>query len=276
MMDLGRRELTCFFSDLQGFTPLSDRLGERATASLLRRYFDPVTEVIQNRRGGYLNKFLGDGIFAFFNAPVYQEDHATRALAAALECQEEVRKLNLQLAGELKPPVQLVMRIGLATGNVTVGDCGSTDKQDYTAIGPTVNLASRLEGANKFFHTRVLAAKSTYELASVAQPPSAGGEWLARPLGKVVVVGIAEAVDLWNPLGRRSGAPAELVKACDLFTAGMGAFQAGDFKQAAQSFQSVLELLPDDGPASVYLDLCRSYMATLPSKDWQIVRLTEK
>jgi class 3 adenylate cyclase/CHASE2 domain-containing sensor protein len=276
MMDLGRRELTCFFSDLQGFTPLSDRLGERATASLLRRYFDPVTEVIQNRRGGYLNKFLGDGIFAFFNAPVYQEDHATRALAAALECQEEVRKLNLQLAGELKPPVQLVMRIGLATGNVTVGDCGSTDKQDYTAIGPTVNLASRLEGANKFFHTRILAAKSTYDLANVAQASPAGGEWLARPLGKVVVVGTTEPTEIWNPMARRKDALAELVKVCDLFTEGMDAFQAGDFERAATAFRSVLEIQPDDGPAAVYLTLCQSYLATPPPEDWRIVRLTEK
>jgi hypothetical protein len=124
MMDLGRRELTCFFSDLQGFTPMAERLGERETANLLRRYFDRVTEIIQNRRGGYLNKFLGDGIFVFFGAPVFQEDHAARAIAAALECQEEVRELNLQLAGEFSPPVQIRMRIGLATGKVMVGDCG--------------------------------------------------------------------------------------------------------------------------------------------------------
>ena len=276
MMDLSRRELTCFFSDLQGFTPLSDRLGERATASLLRRYFDPVTEVIQNRCGGYLNKFLGDGIFVFFGAPVFQEDHAARALAAALECQEEVRKLNLQLIGEFDPPVQLRMRIGLATGKVVVGDCGSTDKQDYTAIGPTVNLASRLEGANKFFHTRVLMAKSTYDLACASQPPSAEGEWLARPLGKVVVVGVPDPTDIWNLMGRRQGAPAELVKVCELFTQGMNAFQAGDFEQAATAFRSVLEIQPDDGPAAVYLNLCQSYLATPPPEDWRIVRLTEK
>jgi class 3 adenylate cyclase/CHASE2 domain-containing sensor protein len=276
MMELGRRELTCFFSDLQGFTPMAERLGEQGTANLLRRYFDRVTEIVQNRRGGYLNKFLGDGIFVFFGAPVFQEDHAARALAAALECQEEVRELNLQLAGEFDPPVRIQMRIGLATGKVMVGDCGSTDKQDYTAIGPTVNLASRLEGANKFFHTRILAAKSTYELASVAQPSSAGGDWLARPLGKVVVVGTSEPTEVWNPLARRKDAPAALVQVCELFTAGMDAFQAGDFEQAAKAFQSVLEIQNDDGPANVYLALCQSYLATPPPKDWQIVRLTEK
>jgi adenylate cyclase len=269
MMELGQRELTCFFSDLAGFTPMAERLGEQGTARLLRRYFDRATEIIQNRRGGYLNKFLGDGIFVFFGAPVLQADHAARAIAASLECQKEMDHLNAQLAGEFDPPVRIRMRIGLATGKVMVGDCGSTDKQDYTAIGPTVNLASRLEGANKFFRTQVLAAASTYEEAGP-------GQWLARPLGKVLVVGTTEPVEVWNPLARRADAPPDLVRVCDLFTQALKEFNAGDFAQAGKGFGSVLEILPDDGPAAIYVELCNSYATVAPRGDWQVLKLTEK
>jgi class 3 adenylate cyclase len=264
-----RRELTCFFSDVQGFTPMAERLGEQQTVRLLNRYFDHMTEIVQNRRGGYLNKFLGDGIFVFFGAPVLQEDHAARATAAALECQEEVARLNVQLASEMGPQVHLVVRIGLATGEVMVGNCGSSQRMDYTAIGDTVNLASRLDGANKFFHTRILLARSTYE-------QSRPREWLARPLGQVQVVGKQEAVELYNLLGRRDGGPAQLARACDLFCEAMEKFRNMRFDQAGELFRGVLSLLPDDGPSKIYLDLCTSYRQTALPEDWQILRLTEK
>ena len=217
-----------------------------------------------------MNKFLGDGIFVFFGAPVFQADHAARAVAAALECQDEVAALNRELVGEFDPPVQIRMRIGLATGKVMVGDCGSSDKQDYTAIGPTVNLASRLEGANKFFKTRILTTRYTYDLVGVH-----ASQWLVRPLGKIIVVGTSEPVEVWNPLCPRADAPNEMIAACERFTAGMTAFAAGDFATAAKAMGDVLAVWPDDGAAKVYLDLCRTYEKSRP-EGWQVVRLTEK
>ena len=140
---------------------------------------------------------------------------------------------------------------------------------DYTAIGDTVNLASRLDGANKFFHTRVLLARSTYDHAGA-------GDWLARSLGNVQVVGKQEAVELWNLLGRRASAPAELVRACDAFAAGLEHFHAARFAQAGELFRTTLELLPDDGPSQTYADLCKQYQAAPPPEGWQVVRLSEK
>ena len=160
-----RRRITCLFSDIRGFTPLSQRLGPQRTVRLLNQYFDRVTDAVQTRGGGYINKFLGDGIFAFFGAPVLQDDHAARALTAAVEYQRRVAALNDALRGDGTGDVSLAVRIGIATGEAMVGNCGSSTRMDYTAIGDCVNLASRLEASNKFFGTRILVAEEAWRAA---------------------------------------------------------------------------------------------------------------
>ena len=265
-----RRVLSCFFSDLWGFTALSEALGEQRTVQLLNRYFDRMTEVIQTRHGGYLNKFLGDGIFVFFGAPVFQDDHAARSVQAAVDCQDEVARINRELAEESQHAPRLRSRIGIATGEVMVGNCGSTQRMDYTAIGDTVNLASRLESANKFFGTGILVSDQTWQ--------AAGAEGiLARPLGQVLVVGKTEPVQVWNVLARSGESDAAMEAACVEFARGMEQFAAGKFAESAEAFQAALKLSPDDGPAKVYLDLCRAYLASPPAGDWDgVVQLTEK
>lgn len=264
-----RRELTCFFSDLQGFTPLAERLGEQKTVSLLNRYFDRITEVVQDRCGGYLNKFLGDGIFVFFGAPVVQEDHAARALAASVQCQQQIALLSAQLSEETGQDIALRVRIGIATGEVMVGNCGSSQRMDYTAIGDTVNLASRLDGANKFFGTNILLSSSTLLKAGK-------GDWLARPLGLVKVVGKQEAVEIWNLLGFRSQSPQELVEGCTNFAAGVEAFRQAKFAAAIELFENSNKALRGDRASQIYLELCRKNIASQPEGDWQILRLSEK
>ncbi len=272
MAQLGgeRRELTFLFSDLQGFTPLSERLGEEQTVKLLNRYFDRMTEVIQDRCGGYLNKFLGDGLFVFFGAPVLQEDHAARALRAALGCQKEIGQLNRELIKEFDGSVQLVSRIGIATGEVMVGNCGSSQRMDYTAIGDTVNLASRLESANKFFGTRILISQESWR--------QGGHEsLLARPLGKIMVVGKREAVGVWNLLCQVSEAPDQLKEACGGFAAAIELFNRRRFNEAARLLENVKEILSEDKPTEIFLDLCHSYQANPPGDDWDgALQLTEK
>jgi class 3 adenylate cyclase/CHASE2 domain-containing sensor protein len=264
-----KRVLSCFFSDLEGFTPLSERLGERETVRLLNRYFDRMTEVIQSRHGGYLNKFMGDGMFVFFGAPVLQDDHAARAVRSAAECLAELEGLNRQLAADLKMDARLACRIGVATGEVMVGNCGSTGKFDYTAIGDTVNLASRLEGANKFFGTRALVSAATW---------GDGVEGIvARPLGGILVVGKAEPVAVWNILGRERDLPAETVAAAGDFARGVGFYASRDFAAAAGAFQKCLAALPHDQAAELYLGICRRLAADPPPADWKAaIRLTEK
>ncbi len=265
-----RRELSFFFSDLQGFTAMSERLGEEQTVKLLNRYFDRMTDVIQNRHGGYLNKFLGDGLFVFFGAPVVQEDHAARAILAAMDCQREIVLLNQQLTEEFSGQVQLNCRIGISTGDVMVGNCGSSQRMDYTAIGDPVNLASRLETANKFFGTQILIAGAAWE---------AGGNdaLLARPLGKVVVVGKNEPVSVWNLVCEKTEGSDELIRAYAEFATAIELFQNRRFSDAAQAFTRIHEVLGDDKPTEIFGSLSRDYQANPPGDDWDgALHLTEK
>ncbi|MDY6913805.1 MAG: CHASE2 domain-containing protein [Planctomycetota bacterium] len=249
-----KRTLTCMFSDIAGFTPLSESLGPPQTVRLLNRYFDRVTEVVQNSHGGYLNKFLGDGIFCFFGAPVFQEDHPLRAVRAAVDCQAEVAKLNDALQAELGPDTQLSVRIGVTTGEAMVGNCGSTQRMDYTAIGDCVNLASRLEAANKFFGTHILVDDRACRLCK-----KENNDLFARPLGAVFVTGQREAVKIWNVLGAEA-AP-EQREVLDDFAGAVELFTERKFKAAARLFQEVHKVMPDDRPAKIYLDLARECAA---------------
>lgn len=265
-----RRVLSCFFADLAGFTSRAEKLGEQRTVRLLNRYFDRMTEVVQNRCGGYLNKFLGDGIFVFFGAPVFQDDHAARAIRAAVECQTELEKLNVALTAEMGQEARLSCRVGVATGEVMVGNCGSSSRMDYTAIGDTVNLASRLETANNFFGTRILVADATWR-------DGRQDSILARPLGRVIVVGKTEAQVIWNVVAPAEEAPAQVKEAMGEFAAGIDLYAERDFAAAAERFRSVLSALPDDRPAEIYLALCEQHLAAPPPEDWDAaLRLTEK
>jgi class 3 adenylate cyclase/CHASE2 domain-containing sensor protein len=268
----GRRAtLSCLVSDLTGFTALSEAMGESRTVAVLNRYFDRMTEVIQARHGGYLNKFLGDGILAFFGAPVPQEDHAARAIRAAVDCQEELAALNDDFARQT-PAVQLTCRIGLATGAVMVGNCGSSQRMDYTAIGNPVNLASRLESANKHFGTRILACEETFTAAGLP-------DLLARPLGKIGVAGRSEPVRVWDIACRRGGAvdKGRIEQAFADFARAVECFERRRFVQAAELFSAIVKVLGEDKPSLIYLELCRSLLSNPPGDDWDgAVRLTEK
>jgi class 3 adenylate cyclase len=265
-----RRELTFYFSDLQGFTSLSERLGEEGTVRLLNRYFDRMTEVIQNRSGGYLNKFLGDGLFVFFGAPVLQKDHAARAIRAAVHCQQEVTDLNRELQDELGNDISLVCRIGLSTGTVMVGNCGSSEKFDYTAIGDSVNLASRLESANKFFGTRVLVAEETWRQGR-------DESLLVRPLAKIVVVGKEEPVGVWEIAGPKDAFDENTRKAYGLFAEAMACWQERKFTEAADLLSQVRGQLPQDRPAKIFHELAIAYQQAPPEPSWAgELRLTEK
>jgi adenylate cyclase len=265
-----RRELSCFFSDLANFTPLSERLGERRTVRLLNHYFDHMTEVVQTRRGGYLNKFLADGLLVLFGAPVWQDDHAARAVRAAVDCIRELDRLNQELQAEHGERVNLSCRIGIATGEAMVGNCGSTERIDYTAIGDTVNLASRLETANKALGTHILVDETTWR-------QSGGDGILARPLGRILVVGKREPVGVWSIVGQAGDVSAEEEQSVAEFARGVDHFAERRFAEAAQCFETVLAASPDDKAASLYAGLCRLYVDVPPADDWAgAVQLTEK
>jgi len=256
------RTLSCMFSDLAGFTAMSERMGPQKTVGVLNRYFDGATEIIQNRWGGYLNKFLGDGIFSFFGAPVTQQDQATRALMSALDCQFDITRLNNELASESAENVQLALRIGITTGQAMVGNCGSSQRMDYTAIGECVNLASRLESANKFFGTRILVESTAWESCVKVN-------LLARPLGEIGIIGVQQPVIIWNVVGYATQHPPAHREAFGDFARALELFKSREFPAAHALFQKVLDVLPDDKPAQVYLELCSELIETAPSDDWE-------
>jgi adenylate cyclase len=233
-----RREITAMFFDLAGFTTLSEQLGPERTVGLLREVFDAAGGVIRTE-GGYVNKFLGDGLFCMFSAPLEQSDHAARALRAAVACRRAVAGLDGDAA--------VTIRAGVACGEAMVGNCGSSSRMDYTAIGDTVNLASRLEAANKFFSTGILCSQATW---------SAGGSGLlGRPLGRVRVTGQATAVEIYEVCGAADTAEGELKRGLERFAAAQGALAAGRLSEAETLFREVLRHLPGDRPTEIFLEI---------------------
>ena len=191
LMRLGgeTRELTVMFTDLANFTGLSERLDPQRTVAVLTEYFNTMTAIV-HRHHGTVDKFIGDAVMAFWGAPLPVPDHARHAVAAAIEMQKAMAAMVARLQAQGLPPIG--MRIGLHSGPAVVGNIGSETRFSYTAIGDTVNLAARLEGANKAFGTDILISASTAALIGPNGP-------LLRPLADVVVKGKTEAVRVYTP-----------------------------------------------------------------------------
>lgn len=190
-LELGgeRRELTIFFSDLEGFSGFSERLDPRELTTLLNDYLSEMTERILAEEGT-LDKYQGDAIVAFWNAPLDQEDHALRACRTALACQRRLAEIQDRLRGRVGG--DLKMRIGIHSGPVVVGNLGSRTRFDYTVLGDAANLASRLEGANKAFGTYLMVSEATWR--QVAE------RFVGREIGELVVVGRTTPVRVFEPL----------------------------------------------------------------------------
>ena len=244
-----RRELTIFFSDLAGFTSLSEGLEPEQLTGLLNDYLGLMTDIILDS-GGALDKYEGDAIIAFWNAPLDQPDHAARACRAALACQrmiEENRDRYKALVGQ-----PLAHRIGLNTGPVVVGNMGSGRRFDYTVLGDAANLASRLEGANKVFGGPIMISEATRA--------AAGDKLIVRELGRIRVVGRAEPVLVHQPL---AWGDYDLPDWAKRFQTGLDLVATKAWAEAAVIF----EALPDDPAARTYANRCR-YLAENDSEDW--------
>lgn len=250
-----RRRVTLFFSDLAGFTTLSERLDPETVVALLNDYLSSMTEIILEE-AGTVDKFEGDAIMAFWGAPLDQEDQALRACRAALHQRAALSGLNQRFAGLNLPP--LAMRVGLHTGEAIVGNLGSARRFDYTVIGDTVNLASRLEGLNKFYGTTIMASEAT-----VAEC----GEAVAfRELDLVAVKGRETPVRVFEVLALKEDLTPEGEAGSREFAQALDHYRRGDIPDAGAAFTALLENFPDDGPARAFLERCRRFQAdpTLP------------
>lgn len=242
-----RRELTILFGDIAGFTTLAESLAPEEIASLLNHHLTAMTGIVL-RHGGTVDKFIGDAIMAFWNAPLDDPDHALHACRAALEMVAAVDG-----AAGLDPGRPRVrMRIGIHTGPVVVGNMGSADRFDYTAIGDSVNLASRIEGVNKLYGTRTLVSGAT--------AAALDGRLLLRFIDRVRVKGKTEPVDLFSLQADPAitAASDEAVEAC----------RRQDWDRAARCWDGVLALAPDDAVARTYLSRIAAFRENPPGDDW--------
>lgn len=255
-----KQELTIFFSDIAGFTSISEGMDSSALAMHMNQYFEGAVGKCIQATDGTVVKYIGDAIFAFWNAPDPQSDHAERACEAALKFREQPhREMNGQ---------PLITRIGLHSGVADVGNFGSSERVDYTALGENINLASRMEGLNKHLGTQVLITGETQRLI--------GDKYSVRPLGKFVLKGFERLVDVFELSGRRD--QAELFAKRDQpFGRALEQFQKGEFQKARQAFQAILAANPDDGPSLFFLRKCDEYLEKSPGVFWQgEVELLEK
>ncbi|MCX5911007.1 MAG: adenylate/guanylate cyclase domain-containing protein, partial [Deltaproteobacteria bacterium] len=249
--------LTVFFSDLAGFTSLSEKLSPEEVVALLNRYLTAMTDIIL-RSGGLIDKYEGDAIMAFWGAPVFQEDHAVRACLAALDNQSRLGELRQEFLQAGLPPIHA--RIGINTGEMIIGNMGSSQRFDFTVIGDSVNLASRLEGAGKEYGVCILISENTYSHAA--------DRIEVRELDLLRVKGKDKPVRIYELLARRGQLPETLQKGRELFLGGLNLYRKQKWEEAKSHFQGVLDLLPDDGPSKTFVRRCEQFQESPPEKSW--------
>lgn len=259
------RELTVVFTDLAGFTSISERLGHE-TVPLLNDYMGRMVPIIRAQKG-YVNKFLGDGIMFFFGAPVSHSSHAVQAVEAVLEMQRAVEIFNRDLAAKGLPAIG--MRAGISSGMMVVGDAGSAEASDYTVLGDTVNLGARLESANKAVGTLVLMNARTAELLD--------GRFLLRPVGRLQVVGKEQGVMTFEAMCLLSEATESQKRLAEASAKLVDAFKDRKFEECiALAAAMDVEFEPSDLTA-LYREQCEEYLKTPPPADFDgRIRLTEK
>ena len=268
MLELGgeRRELTPFFSDIQGFSTISEGLTPEELVQLLNEYLTAMCDIISSYHGT-IDKFEGDAIIAFWGAPLDLPDHATVACYATIEMQKRSVEMRKTLREQNRP--LLYTRMGLNSGPVVVGNMGSAERMDYTMMGDVVNLAARLEGANKFYKTYSMISGSTYELVK--------DDVDSRQLDIIRVVGKNEPVPVHELLARKNETSSEMSGVVEQALKGLKLYQDRNFRAAVKEFEKVLTIDPDDGPSQTYVKRCAMFIETPPEKDWDgVFTFTEK
>ncbi len=261
-----KRDMTVLFLDIAHFTTISERMTPEALIQFLNKYLSALSEVIHVHKG-VVDKYIGDCIMAFWNAPLEQKDHRTQACVAAVECMEALRELNKTLDPAL--PERPAIRIGLNSGEMTVGLTGSKQKLQYTVIGDEVNLASRLEGANKFFGSDIMVSESCFNGAKASVE--------GRVLGEVRVVGKSIPIRVYELLGKRGQLSPQWQKALPLYEKGLELFLKGDFAGSHAAFGDVLKVIPEDKPSKLYYNRSHDYANIPPvDDDWRVFNLTAK
>ena len=253
-----KRELTALFADIRGFTTISEKLDPHVLLEVLNQYLTPMTDIIVSGHQGTLDKYMGDAIMAFWGAPRAQPDHALRACRAALAMLEELERLREGWRAQGLPDIDI--GVGLNTGPMSVGFVGSQDRfYNYTILGDAVNLASRLEGANKEYGTRIIVGPDTWAQVK--------GEVVGRQLDLVRVKGTRAPVEIFELLCLKP-APAALAPFLEAFAWGLSAWRAQRWDEASGHFREADRLRGGDACAKVYLARCEAMRRAPPGPEW--------
>jgi class 3 adenylate cyclase/ABC-type nitrate/sulfonate/bicarbonate transport system substrate-binding protein len=251
-----QRFLTVLFTDLQDFSTLSEQMAPNDLLAQLSVYFEAVSQAIAEEFGT-VDKFIGDGIMAFWGAPVYRDDHVLRACCGAMRATRRMQQINADWSKQGRPSLHL--RIGLHCADVLVGNVGSSERLSYTVMGDGVNVAARLEGINKTFGTTICISDSVVE--------AVGPEIIARPIRKVQVKGRKREFMIYELLGIRASddpelkASAEVIRLCEMTRDASSHFECGELHHAARRYEDILRAFPDDPVARSLLLVCSTNAA---------------
>ncbi len=247
-----KKEVTIFFSDITGFTSIAESYSIDVLISLLGTYFDEMSKIILSSHGT-IDKFLGDGIMAFWGAPIHFPDHASRACTAALRCNAMLLELNSEW--QKQGHAEFLTRFGIHTGTVIVGNIGTEERLNYTIIGDAVDMTFRLQEADKMYHTSIIISENVYQML--------GEEFVVRPLGDVAIQGKMQKMKIFELMGKM-GEDKEIypsvdeIKLCKTFTDAYLAMEKKNYRLASTLFADLALKFPDDVPTQIYLHQLKS------------------
>jgi adenylate cyclase len=263
-----KRFMTAIFTDVKGFSTISEKLDPEELVTLLNHYLSAMSDIVLEEKGT-IDKYEGDAIIAFFGAPLDLPDHALRACVSAIKMKKTEAEINKTFLEQNMSPVPLLTRIGINTGDMVAGNMGTANKMNYTIMGNAVNLSARLEGVNKQYGTWILASENTVK--------ETGGSLLYRKLDRVRVVGINEPVRLCELLDLAEEATEEQKKLVTVFHDALLQFENKNWQHAAEGFKAALAVNANDNPAKMYLERCEKFLTTPPKDDWDgVYNLTSK
>jgi len=261
-----KRHMTAIFTDLKGFSTMSEKLDPESLVTILNRYLTAMSDVILAEKGT-IDKYIGDAIVAFFGAPVEMPDHALRACLSAIRMRRVEHELNKTILQERLSPVPLLTRFGINTGSMVAGNMGTENKMNYTIMGNAVNLAARLESANKQYGTWILAPEHTIQ--------EAGDSVLSRRLDRIRVFGIKEPIQIYELINTKEDATSGEKQLVEVFHQAMDYYDNRDWQGAIQGFWESMAI--DGGPSEMYLKRCEDFLENPPEDDWDgVYNLTAK
>lgn len=254
-----KQDLTVLFSDVAGFTTISEKLTPEELVDFLNHYLGAMTDIVMKYEGT-LDKYIGDAIMAFWGAPVPQQDHAIRACKSALEMVEVLKKMLEQWRLEGKPDIWA--RYGINSGEMVVGNMGSAKRFNYTVMGDAVNLSARLEPANKEFGTTLMISEFTLSKLS--------DDFMTRQLDLLVVKGKTKPVKVYELLACKGITPEfeTWIEPVQIYNEAMKQYYNRNFDEAIRLFSQVIELKPDDGPSQTYIKRSEAYLVNPPEENW--------